>query len=60
MSRRLLANYTGRVQWKSAEKQDSDNLVNAQTIIRDFALHSSIQKYPVFLLADSGCPDQTS
>ena len=38
---------------------DSDHHTHVQSIIRAFALHSYIQQYPMILLADSECLDQT-
>ena len=44
----------------SAKCAKSHHPVQAQSIIRAFALHSYILSYPVILVADSEGPDQTA
>ena len=36
---------------------DSDHVANVQSVIRAFALHLYILRYPMILLADSKGPD---
>ena len=43
-----------------AKFRDLDNPAHAQSIIRAFALHPSILKYPMILLVDSEVPDHTA
>ena len=42
------------------QNANSDHSAHAQSIIRAFALHSYILKYPMILFADSEGPDQTA
>ena len=46
--------------FERAKNAHSDHPAHAQSIIRAFALHSYILKYPMILLADSEGPDQTA